>query len=355
MKQRLPILIGVFTVMALSNAVVPVLPFFAVGTTLQSAIFSAYFLGAFLTVLPAGYLSDRIGQVVLIRAGLLLTLISGAIIILFPTAYPLIVARGIEGVGAGLFIAAALAWANSQKDHEELTGYFMAALNLGILVGLLGTGWLDDFLGNELAGVILFTVLAVPPLLLSSVLRDADRTGRSPVKLPGIIKNYLWLYISALVLIGVTGAVTAIYPEYTGEGASLLAVQIGAMNLATVIAVLVASRMQLPPVITIRASAILMAVAVFGCYYTPLAFPVIGALAGFIMISQLAFLAQTGEKQGTLTGLFNTATYGGFTILPFIAGVTAENAGFFSAFLVLSVIVASMAVTIGRCVCKRPE
>ena len=48
--------------MALSNAVVPVLPDFAEGAALQGVVYSAYFLGAFLTVLPAGIASDRIGS-----------------------------------------------------------------------------------------------------------------------------------------------------------------------------------------------------------------------------------------------------------------------------------------------------
>ncbi|WP_243670441.1 hypothetical protein [Methanoculleus chikugoensis] len=54
MLQKLPVLLGIFVVMALSNAVVPVLPDFAEGAALQGVVYSAYFLGAFLTVLPGG-------------------------------------------------------------------------------------------------------------------------------------------------------------------------------------------------------------------------------------------------------------------------------------------------------------
>ncbi|MFA7073463.1 MAG: MFS transporter, partial [Methanoculleus sp.] len=81
MSRNLPILLGVFVVMALSNAVVPVLPAFAGGAAMQGAVYAAYFFGAFVTVLPAGMASDRIGRVPLIRAGLLLTLASGILIL----------------------------------------------------------------------------------------------------------------------------------------------------------------------------------------------------------------------------------------------------------------------------------
>lgn len=54
MPRNLPVLLGIFVVMALSNAVVPVLPGFAEGAAMQGAVYAAYFLGTFITVLPAG-------------------------------------------------------------------------------------------------------------------------------------------------------------------------------------------------------------------------------------------------------------------------------------------------------------
>ena len=88
MSRNLPILLGVFVVMALSNAVVPVLPDFAGGAAMQGAVYAAYFFGVFVTVLPAGMASDRIGRVPLIHAGLLLTLTSGILILIFPSGLP---------------------------------------------------------------------------------------------------------------------------------------------------------------------------------------------------------------------------------------------------------------------------
>ncbi|MDD4254254.1 MAG: MFS transporter [Methanofollis sp.] len=350
MKQRLPILLGVFVVMALSNAIVPVLPALADGPALQGALFSAYFLGAFLTVLPAGVLSDRVGRVPLIRAGLVLTLASGAAILAFPDPLVLLAARGIEGIGAGLFVPAAMSWINLQTDHEHMSGNFIAALNVGLVSGLLGAGFLSDVAGI-MGGVAVFTAATVVPLVLSGLMAEANAPEGRNGGLIGIGKNYFWLYVSAIVLVGATGAVTAIYPDFTGETPATLSLQLGMMNVATIFASIAASRAHLAPIPTIRASAVVMAAAVAFSYLTPLAFVLVGGIAGVVMIAQINYLAADQAKQGAVMGLFNASSYAGMTLLPFMAGVVAEINGFMMAFAVTAVLSAMMAVTIGRCRC----
>ncbi|MDN7013288.1 MFS transporter [Methanoculleus sp. FWC-SCC3] len=352
MLQKLPILLGVFVVMALSNAVVPVLPDFAEGAALQGVVYSAYFLGAFVAVLPAGLASDRIGSVPLIRTGLLLTLASGILILLFPSDLPLLIFRVVEGIGAGLFLSAALAWANSQPPAGQLSGYVMAALNLGLVVGLLATGWLDALFGSHLAGIALFTALTVPAAAMSFIVRESERVGFAKADFVGIVRNYFWLFAAAVVLVGMTGAVAAVYPEYTGNDSSVLALQLATINIATIIALLVTPRLALRPAPTIRAASLLMAVAVLAGYFTPYAFPAIGALSGVFIVAALAFLAETRIEQGVMTGLFNTATYAGFTFLSALAGLVAGGTGFLAAFLLLAGMAVVVAVPIGRCRCE---
>ena len=59
-------------------------------------------------------------------------------------------------------------------------------------------------------------------------------------------------------------------------------------------------------------------------------FLVPGAVAGIVMIAQMAFLARVHEHQGIAMGLFTTS-YLGMALLPFVAGVVADGAGFFAA------------------------
>jgi MFS family permease len=365
MRQRLSLLLGIFAIMALSNAIVPILPSFAEEEIwIQSAIYSAYFLGAFITVLPAGILSDRMGRVPLIRSGLILTVFSGILIVLYPSAIPVFIARSLEGIGAGLFVSSALSWVNSQKDHISLSGFFIAALNLGLVTGLLGTGFLAERMG-PMGGTALLTAVAVLPLVLSIFLREVVSEVRIPAHLLHILRAYVWLFVSTLVLIGITGVVTALYPEYTGASPAILSIQIGMMYTATIVTSLIAPRIPLEPVPVIRIAAIFMGLAVLWCFFAPSfgffailsGFAVIGGLSGFAINAQLAFLAKTGVQQGGVMGLFNTSSYAGLTILPFIAGVIAQLHiipgidRFFPAFFSMAALTGLMAITIGWCSC----
>ena len=142
MRTRLSLFFGIFAVMALSNAIVPVLPVYALSSALQAAIYSAYFLGAFLSTLPGGILSDRYGRVPMMRLGLAITVTSGLLLSVLVSPFPVIVVRFIEGVGGGFFVAASMSYVNSLPDHEKKSGYFMALLNAGLVTGLAFSGWL---------------------------------------------------------------------------------------------------------------------------------------------------------------------------------------------------------------------
>lgn len=355
MKQRLTLCLAVFTVMALSNAIVPVLPSFADGAAMQGLLFSAYFVGALCTVLPGGILSERFGRVPLIRWGLLLSLASGALMILVPGSMVFAGARLLEGVGAGLFISAAMAWVNSQPDHEPLSGWFMASLNAGLIAGLIITGIIPaHYAYNMIPGsFILFTLMLALVLVMSAVVREVDHplSPQEPIK--GTLILHWWLYVSAFLLIGATGAVTAIYPEFTGGSADLLGMQIALQNIATIVAVLIAPRFRLDPIPTIQAGSVVLGFSVLLCYLTPAGFAVMGAAAGVVIIAQMAFLAETGTGQGVTMGLYNSATYAGMSILPSISGAVFQYLGSVAAFLVTAGMVVIVTLTIRRCTACR--
>ena len=94
-----------FAVMALSNAIVPVLPSYTDSSAAQAAIYSAYFLGAFISTLPAGILSDRYGRVPVIRTGVLQLLLPADFCYQFWFYLcRVIVARILEGIGTDFLL-----------------------------------------------------------------------------------------------------------------------------------------------------------------------------------------------------------------------------------------------------------
>ena len=347
---------GVFVLMALSNAIVPVLPAFAPGPAWEGTIYAAYFLGAFLSTLPGGILSDRYGRLPVIRAGLVLTVGSG--FLLFSASAPFVVAalRLIEGIGAGFFIAAGMSFVNSQPDHTKLSGYYLAMLNLGLVIGLAAAGWLAVRYGQPALGIGVFTVLSFAALCVSIVARDD--TGETSIlcrvrepcretpevrKLLSHITSNAPLWYSAIVLVGITGVVTALYPAFSGYTADILGLWISGMSISTIGTVLIISRVTLPPIPAIRWSAVLMAVGAGIAYFSPLGFIILGALAGVVMVAQMNVLAG-GEDQGCIMGLFSTSSYLGMTVLPFAAGLIAGTCGFPAGFLFAALAGGSVAV-----------
>ncbi len=354
---RFTLFFGVFAVMALSNAIVPVLPSFADNSTLQGAIYAAYFLGAFVSTLPAGMLSDRIGRIPLIRLGLVVTILSGIVLSLVSSPFPVIALRFVEGLGAGCFIAAAMSLVNSAPDHERMSGYFMAMLNAGLVSGLVAAGWLGTFFHYPAVGIVFFSLCAIIPAGTAIFLRESPVVrpdSRNPVLLPLVLK-YRYLWYSAVILVGITGVAASLYPEFSDMPSDLAGTWIALMSIATIGTVLAASRIALPPVLTIRWSAALMVGGIFLLVVSPVGFIVIGALAGVVMIAQMAYLAEIKDHQGIAMGLFSTTTYLGMALLPFIAGVIADSSGFFVTFCATAFCAVTVVLTIGQCACREPE
>lgn len=359
MRQRFIIFSGIFLIMALSNAIVPVLPNLGETSTHQGAIFSAYFLGALITVFPAGIFSDRIGKAPFIRAGLLLTCAGTGLILASEIPAVVIAGRLAEGIGAGLFLPVALSWANSGKMHEKMSGIFFASLNIGLVSGLVISGYLAILTMNQLAGLIFLLAITIIVFLLS-LSRKAGYNNTIPEQrrflgLIPAISDYKWLFILSLITIGATGAVTTLYPEFSGDNPFLVSVEIGMMNITTAVAVLLISRMKLEPIPVMQASAIGMAVAVLISYITPAGLVLVGAVAGAVMISQTAFLARTGLPQGLMMGLFSLFSYGGMSLMPFIAGIVADSAGFAAAFISVAALSALMILRVHKCKCSPAE
>ncbi len=355
MDERCALFTGIFAVMALSNAIVPVLTRYAPDSLWQGAIYAAYFLGAFATTLPAGILSDRYGRMPVVRAGLVITVVSGCLLAVIAAPVPVILLRCLEGAGAGFFVAAAMAIVNSRPDHARMSGIFMAMLNAGLVVGLILSGWLAVNFSIPASGIIVFSVLTAVATIASfgiSASRFTPPPTDNRVFVP-MLRDYRWLWYSSIILVGITGVMTSLYPKFSGLAPDILGIWIAGMSVATIVTVLVISQMPFTPVPVIRISAVLMVASVMISYLTPLGFVITGAIAGVVMIAQMAFLAEAQEHQGTAMGLFSTTSYLGMTILPVLVGFVADRAGFFPAFCCTAVLAGTVVVTIGRCGCRR--
>jgi MFS family permease len=353
MKTRVSLFFGMFAVMALSNAIVPVLPAYTDSSAAQAAIYSAYFLGAFLSTLPAGILSDRYGRVPVLRTGLAITVASGFLLSVLVLPVPVIIARIIEGIGAGFFVAAAMSYINSLPDHEQMSGYLMASLNAGLVIGLICSGWLAAHLPNPASGILVFSALVIITVFASFFIRETvavTREGNFETILY-LVQEFRWLWYSAVILIGITGVVTSLYPKFSGYTPDSVGNWISIMSIATIAGVLIASRLSLPPVLTIRWSAILIMISVIVSYYSPLGFVILGICAGVVMIAQMSFLAGVRDHQGGAMGLYSTTTYLGMAALPFITGLIADFSGFFISFCATAFFALTVFFTIGRCDC----
>jgi len=363
MRTRFPLFLGVFAIMALSNAIVPDLASFGDSTITQGTIYSAYFLGAFILVLPAGLLSDRAGELPLVKTGLWLTVLSGVLLFFSTSTLFIVLFRFIEGIGAGLFVPAALSLINSRPDHETSSGYFMALLNIGLVAGLIGSGWLVEATGLQGAGIAMFTLIGIIPAVAGMFMQPGGGkkswSSGEPIRATGqrllrVTREYFWLWISTIVILGITGALTALYPEFSDLSPGILGLTIAAMSTSTAIAVIIVAHAHLPPIPTIRGASLAMAAAVLCVFLSPVFFILVGAIAGVVMIAQLAFLAESETRQGVVMGLFNAASYGGMTFLPVLAGFIAEITTFFTAFVLIALLAAGVAFTIGRCRCRLP-
>ena len=355
MRHYLPLFLGYFSIMALSNAIVPVLPFYAPDSSIHGLIYAGYFLGAFFITLPAGILTDRFGRIPFVRLGLAVSLASGIFLSVITDPALVIAGRFIEGIGAGLFVAAAMAAVNADPDHVRLSGWLMASQNAGLVTGLAVAGWLTAYLGSPPAGITLFALLlavpAVASFLVQGLARRLDPPDTTADGILSLAGEYRWLWYSTIILIGITGVVTSLYPGFSGAPSDELGIWLAGMSIATIITVLIGSRMALEPVRAIRIGAILMTGGTLLLLISPSGFLLLGAVAGVVIIAQMAFLAENKKHQGTVMGLYSAFAYLGMALLPAVAGFIADGPGFPAAFIITAVAALSVALTIGRCRC----
>ena len=351
---RISLFLGAFATMALSNAVVPVLNSIASDPAIQGAVYSAYFLGAFLMVFPSGWMSDRVGRTPLVRAGLCGTLIAAAVLWLsYPDPTAAVLLRFAEGLFTGSFVSAAMAFVNSAADHRKLAGGFVALMNIGMVAGLVVSGWLAAW--QAYAGVLVFGILTGVSVLLSLGPADespALQTGLPVAEVTEIAVYHKWLWAALFVFCGTTGVVISAYPELSGSSAEMNGVITALMSVATAVFLYAASRMRTADSLSVvRGAGIFLGVSVPIVLVHPVGMIFVGAAFGVITAAILNYLAETKKPQGVMNGMFNMTQYAGMAALPFAAGLLVLPVGYVAVFLIVAVLNAAVGLLVVRCPC----
>jgi MFS family permease len=366
--KKLTLYSSVFALQGLSNAVIPVLPELAGGDrgdvgVFSSLLFSGYFIGALLALVPLGILADRIGNLKVIRFGMLLTALSGFVIAFSDIPLILGVFRFLEGVGCGAFFPAAFSIIAEWKDSQQSLGEFNFLLNGGLAAGVFFSGMFAGFgIKTAITG---FTILAGLSCLLllskAGELLSPDSNGKyfkrsgseisiknqqETLLLPEL-KSYLQkarktlfqtnfgkIWAISVLLYGTTGLLSANYADYSSGFLTKpeLGLAISASYLAAMLSSLIAGRVNINYKSIVR-TGITLAVAgiVLSVKLPLLAFFLIGAGGGTAVVGLITAVSRISSS-GFIMGLFNTGIYAGLGLGPVIGSFFLEPFGYETVF-----------------------
>ncbi len=366
--KKLIIYSSVFSIQGLSNAAIPVLPELAgkgSGNSIASnLLFSGYFVGALLALVPFGILADRIGNLKVIVFGVLLTALSGLVILFSDSLWVLGIARFLEGIGCGAFFPAAFSMISKWKDSQRSLGEFNFLLNAGLAAGVFLSGMLAE-LGIKTA-IEIFTLLAILSCLfflseaeefLSSGrkekrfgLRNSNYSVESQqetslfFELGNYLKksretilkgSFMKIWGVSVLLYGATGVLTANYPDYSAGFLTKpeLGLAISASYLAAMLSSLIAGRIKVSSKIIVKIGIILASAGILFSFKLPiLAFSLIGAGGGIAVVG-LIIATSNINSSGFAMGFFNTGIYAGLGLGPVFGSFFLEPFGYEMVFL----------------------
>jgi EmrB/QacA subfamily drug resistance transporter len=168
------------------------------GLTTQQWVVDAYLITLGSLILVAGSLSDVLGRVMVLRAGLIGFGATSVMCALAPTAEVLILARALQGVTGALLVPSSLALITSNFDEApraKAIGQWTAGTTVAFIAGPLLGGVLVDSVGWRWVFGINVLPIAVT-LYLLAVLRAKD------VREAGVRIDYPGAVLCALGLAG---------------------------------------------------------------------------------------------------------------------------------------------------------
>ncbi|MGP8320986.1 MAG: MFS transporter [Methanosarcinaceae archaeon] len=335
---------AVFVMMGLSDATIPILPELAAsnhvsyGPVASSLLFSSYFIGALVTMLPFGILADRHGNLRFIFLGVFLTVISGSLIIVSNNMWIISIARFIEGTACGAFFPAAFSMLSEFKNKNRCMGEFTFLLNAGLASGVAISGFLAST--NIKSGILVFTiasgivlVLALPkfmyakPLITKQFHKKTSEDVSIDIKKTIFIlfdHRFINVWMLSFILFGSTGVIVAFYPDYSADllTKTELGAAIAGLYVSAMITSFVVSRSFIGYDIMIRAGMGISAIGALIVIQHPMpGFIILGAGSGVAMVGLAIAASNMDTDRGLAMGLFNTCTYGGLAIMPLVAGI----------------------------------
>lgn len=176
------------------------------GLTTQQWVVDAYLITLGSLILVAGSLSDLLGRVVVLRAGLIGFGATSVMCALAPTADWLVLARALQGVAGALLVPSSLALITSNFDEApraKAIGQWTAGTTVAFIAGPLLGGVLVDSVGWRWIFGINVLPIAVT-LYLLAVLRAKD------VRKKGVRIDYLG---AVLCVLGLAGPVYALIEQ----------------------------------------------------------------------------------------------------------------------------------------------
>ena len=346
-RVRACLYLSVFVIMGLSDAVIPILPDLSGGDAMtQSMLFSAYFAGALVTMIPLGMLADRYGNQPFISLSIVLMLISGAMLLYFEDPTILISARFIEGCACSAFFPAAFSMLTRFKESRRYIGEINFLLNFGLAAGVgIAAVLMDYYLKG---GILVFCILALPALVMSLSLKEAcdleihdaalqapSQTSTTPhVGLSTVLfdPQYLWMWGVSFVLFGGTGVLVAYFPSCTDLSSSLQGLALVGVYFGTMVTSLICGHLRITEKRMIRIGIVITSAGIVMTIFHPIGLTIMGAGSGFALVGLVMGVASLNIERGMTMGALNTYTYAGFTVMPiFAAGILGylDYAGLF--------------------------
>ena len=376
----------------------PVLPLFAktfgVGAALAGLTISIFGFARLITNLPAGFLSDRFGQRILLVGGPVIVAVSSVLAGLSPNFWMLIVFRFIAGAGSAMYMTGAmvmLAGITSPSNRGRVMSLYQGSILIGVSLGPAVGGGVAELAGvrapfhvvGALAGLAtVWSFLRMPKVAAKITLGDDGEEQGEEAESPhddaaddqtfapsrgtfALIRSLmarpefaLVCMLNMSVFLTRTGGRLTLLPIVGEEKIGLGFGELGAIfTLMTVLNLLV-----LIPVGTMldrfgRKSVVIPSALLMGVGLSVFAFStgvstfVLGAFvfgigSGVLGPAPAAYAADVAPEKarGLAMGLFRTFGDVGFVIGPLGLGALADLAGFTFALVFDAVIVVTFAV-----------